>query len=52
MTFAKFLHIADVVMYANVLWIVKDVIDNTVTLVHTELHTVIYICGDVKVFKV
>jgi len=53
MTFAKYLQVGDVVMYANALWTVAEVTSSgNAKLVHVEYGTELSIAGEVKVFKV
>jgi hypothetical protein len=52
MTFAKFLQVSDVIIYANTLWVVERVENGYVSLVNVEHQTSLSIASDVKVFKV
>ena len=52
MTYAKFVHVGDLVMYAHALWNVLANDDGTVTLRHSVYGTTLVISGEVQVFKV
>ena len=53
MTYAKFVHVGDLVMYAHALWnVLANDANNMVTLRHSVYGTTLVISGEVQVFKV
>jgi hypothetical protein len=53
MTYAKFVQVGDLVMYAHALWnVLANDANNMVTLRHSVYGTTLVISGEVQVFKV